>query len=161
MSRHALQIFGALALFATLALSLAACGSDSGASQEELDRARQEGVAKAHQQAKITDIEKELKSLKKKKKSGGSSQGSPPPAPGGSSPASGGSTSCGGGLSVGPNTTCGFAANVQSDYYSEIGSGSGSVYSYSPTTGKYYSMYCSAGTPHVCTGGNNASVYFP
>jgi hypothetical protein len=50
---------------------------------------------------------------------------------------------------------------VEADYYNEIGSGSGSVYSYSPTTGQYYTMYCSAGAPHVCTGGNDASVYFP
>jgi hypothetical protein len=158
MSRRALQIFSVVALFAVLALSLASCGGDSDASQEELDRARKEGIAKARQQAKIHDIEKQLKSLKK---NGRSSQGSPPP-PSGSSPVSGsGSTSCGGSLSVGPNTTCGFAANVEADYYSEIGSGSGSVYSYSPTTGRYYTMYCSAGTPHVCTGGNDASVYFP
>jgi hypothetical protein len=157
MSRRVLQIFAVAALLATFALSLAACGGDSGASQEELDRARKEGVAKARQQAKITDIEKQLKSLKK---NGRSSQGSPPPgAPGSTS--SGGSTSCGGSLSAGPNTTCGFAANVAADYYAEIGSGSGSVYSYSPTTGQYYTMYCSAGAPHVCTGGNDASVYFP
>lgn len=158
MSRRALQIYGVVALFAVFALSLAACGGDSSASQEELDRARKEGIAKARQQAKINDIEKQLKSLKK---NGHSSQGSPPPPSGSSSTSSGGSTSCGGSLSVGPNTTCGFAANVEADYYSEIGSGYGSVYSYSPTTGRYYTMYCSAGAPHVCTGGNDASVYFP
>jgi hypothetical protein len=158
VSRRALQIFGVVALFATFALSLAACGGDSGASQEELDRARKEGVAKARQQSKIAGIEKQLKSLKK---NGRSSQGSPPPPSESGTVSSSGSTSCGGSLSVGPNTTCGFAANVEADYYAEIGSGSGSVYSYSPTTGRYYTMYCSAGAPHVCTGGNDASVYFP
>lgn len=158
MSHRALQIFGVVALFATFALSLAACSGDSGASQEELDRARREGATKARQQEKITDIEKQLKSLKK---NGRSSQGSPPPPGEPGSTSSGGSASCGGSLSVGPNTTCGFAANVEADYYAEIGSGSGSVYSYSPTTGRYYTMYCSAGAPHVCTGGNDASVYFP
>jgi hypothetical protein len=158
MSRLALQIFGLVAVLAVLALSLAACGGDSGASQEELDRARREGLAKARQQAKIDDIEKQLKSLKK---NGRPSQGSPPPPSESNSTASSGSTSCGGSLSVGPSTTCGFAANVEHDYYSEIGSGSGSVYSYSPTTGRYYTMYCSAGAPHICTGGNDASVYFP
>ncbi len=156
MSRRALQIFVFAAAFAILVLSLAACGGDSGASQEELDRARKEGVAKARQQAKIEDIEKQLKSLKKN----GNSQGSPPPS-GSTSTASSGSASCGSSLSVGPNTTCGFAANVESDYFSQIGSGSGSVYSYSPTTGRYYTMYCTAGAPHICTGGNDASVYFP
>lgn len=158
MSHRALQVFAVAALFAAFALSLGACGGDSGASQEELDRARKEGVAKARQQAKITDIEKQLESLKK---NGRSSQGSPQPVEPGSTTPSGGSTSCGGSLSVGPNTTCGFAANVEADYYAEIGSGPGSVYSYSPTTGRYYTMYCSAGAPHVCTGGNDASVYFP
>jgi hypothetical protein len=155
MPRSLLQIFGAIAVFVTLALSLAACG-DSGASQEELDRARKEGVAKARQQAKIDDIEKQLKSLKKNGRAPNSI-----PQPGGTGSSSGGPSSCGGGLSVGPNTTCGFAVNVEADYYSEIGSGSGSVYSYSPTTERYYTMYCSAGAPHVCTGGNDASVYFP
>jgi hypothetical protein len=158
MSQRALQIFGVVVLSTLLGLTLASCGGDSGASQEELDRARKEGIAKARQQAKINDIEKQLKSLKKG--NGSSGQGSPPP-PSGPSSTSSGSTSCGGSLSAGPNTTCGFAANVEADYYSEVGSGSGSVYSYSPTTGQYYTMYCSAGTPHVCTGGNNASVYFP
>jgi hypothetical protein len=155
MSRRAIQIFGFAAVFAALVLSLTACG-DSGASQEELDRARKEGVAKARQQGKIEGIEKQLKSLKK---NGHVSNSTPPPSE--SSGSSNGSASCGGSLSVGPNTTCGFAANVEADYYSEIGSGSGTVYSYSPTTGRSYSMYCSAGAPHVCTGGNNASVYFP
>lgn len=157
MPRPLLQISGAIAVFAILALSLAACG-DSDTSQEELDRARREGVAKARQQAKIDDIQKELKSLRKH---GPAAQGSPPPSSESGSSSSAGSTSCGGSLSVGPSTTCGFAANVEADYYSEIGSGPGSVYSYSPTTGRYYTMYCSAGTPHVCTGGNDASVFFP
>lgn len=155
MSRRTLQTLGAVAVFIALALVLAACG-DSGASQEELDQARKEGVAKARQQAKIEGIEKQLKSLKKN----GQAPNSTVP-PSGPSSASSGSASCGGSLSVGPNTTCGFAANVEADYYSEIGSGSGSVSSYSPTTDRYYTMYCSAGAPHVCTGGNNASVYFP
>ena len=156
MSVRPLQILSVIAAFAVLALTFAACG-DSGASQEEVEQARKEGIAKARQQEKIKDIEKQLKSLKK---NGSSSQATPPTsAP--STTASGGTTSCGGTLSVGPSTTCGFAANVQADYYNEIGSGSGSVYSYSPATGQYYTMSCSAGSPHVCTGGNNASVYFP
>jgi hypothetical protein len=159
MSRRTLQIFGVAALFTLFVATLASCGGDSEASQEELDRARREGIAKARQQAKIDDIEKQLKSLKKNGSS--SSQGSPPPPSTPSPTTTSGSTSCGGSLSVGPNTTCGFAANVEADYYSEIGSGSGTVYSYSPTTEQYYTMYCSAGAPHVCTGGNDASVYFP
>lgn len=138
------------------AIALSACGS-SGSSQDELDRARSEGEAQARQQAKIEGIEKQLKSLKHGH--------TPPPSQTNSAGTPAGTTasgtSCGGGLSVGPNTTCGFAQNVESDYFAEIGSGSGTVVSYSPVTGKLYSMYCTAGEPHECTGGNNASVYFP
>lgn len=143
-----------------VAVTLTSCGS-SGASQDELSQARNEGVAQARQHAKIEHIEEQLKSLKKH---GAAPNPTTPPSspPSSSTPStSGGSTSCGGNLSVGSNTTCGFAANVEADYYSEIGSGSGSVYSYSPTRNQYYSMYCTAGTPHQCTGGNDASVYFP
>lgn len=155
MAPRAIRSFGlATALIVALA-TLAACG-DSGASQDEIDQARKEGSAQTRQQLKIQQIEKELKSLKHGHTNPQNQAQSDSPAPAG-----GGSTACAGTLSVGPNTTCGFAANVEADYYSEIGSGSGTVYSYSPTTGQSYSMYCTAGSPHVCTGGNDASVYFP
>jgi hypothetical protein len=67
-------------------------------------------------------------------------------------------TSCGGNLSVGPNTTCAFAANVRSAFY-DAGGGNVNVEVYSPVTGRYYTMYCVAGVPSVCRGGNNAVVY--
>jgi hypothetical protein len=66
--------------------------------------------------------------------------------------------SCGGNLSVGPNTTCSFALNVQEDYLGN-GGGSGQFYSFSPVTQKYYLMTCRAGVPTVCRGGNDAVVY--
>jgi hypothetical protein len=152
MPRRSLCIFG---LVTMAAATLSACGS-SGASQDELERARTEGATQAKQQAKIQDIEKQLKSLKH--------GGHAPSRPNSYSPATAtgsGGSSCGGELSVGADTTCAFAENVENDYYAEIGSGSGSVVSYSPVTGKIYTMYCTAGEPHECTGGNNASVYFP
>ena len=65
---------------------------------------------------------------------------------------------CGGGLLVGPNTTCGFAENVRAEY---LRSGPGWINVYSPATGRTYDMFCTASSPHVCTGGNNAAVYFP
>jgi Glucodextranase, domain B len=65
---------------------------------------------------------------------------------------------CGGGLLVGPNTSCAFAENVEAKYYRL---GAGWITVYSPVTGRSYSMYCTDGSPHVCTGGNNAAVYFP
>jgi glucodextranase-like protein len=66
-------------------------------------------------------------------------------------------SSCGGELSVGPNTSCAFAAQVRGAYQRN---GAGTVEVYSPVTQKTYFMTC-GGTPVVCTGGNNASVYFP
>lgn len=157
MSTRILSLLSLLAL----AAALSACGG-SDASQDEIERARTEGAVEARQQAKIQRIEEQLKNLKHRRNGSqqtttSSSTATAPPV----TSSSGGSTSCGGDLSVGANTTCPFAQNVQSDYYSEIGSGSGTVVSYSPVTGKLYSMYCSAGSPHVCTGGTNASVYFP
>jgi hypothetical protein len=67
-------------------------------------------------------------------------------------------TPCGNQLTVGPDTTCSFAQNVHSKYEEE---GPGTYEIYSPVTEKTYSMTCSSGTPVVCTGGNDASVYFP
>lgn len=143
-----------------LGMSLGGCG-DSGASQDEIEAARKQGAAKAQQQANIRQIKKELQELKKGKSVKGAVPGTAgtSPAPEGSS--SGGSGSCGGSLSANSVTTCGFAANVQQAYFEEIGSGPGTVYAYSPTTGQTYSMYCSSGSPHECTGGNDAAVYFP
>lgn len=149
-------IAGALVL---LCLGLAGCG-DSGASQEELDTARKEGAAKARQEYKIRQIQKELKALRKR---GGGARASVPDA--GAAPApeggSSGSGNCGGSLSANEVTTCGFAEAVEDAYYAEIGSGAGNVVAYSPTTDQSYSMYCTAGSPHECTGGNGAAVFFP
>ncbi len=146
-----------LVAIATLSLALSACG-DSGASQEELESARKEGVAKARQQGKINQIERELKSLKKGRPGGPATSAAPAPESSGTATGSG---NCSGSLSANQYTTCGFAENVEDAYYSEIGSGAGTVYAYSPTTGRTYSMYCTAGSPHECTGGNNAAAYFP
>lgn len=67
-------------------------------------------------------------------------------------------TPCGGQLAVGPDTTCSFGENVRAAYERE---GPGTHEVFSPVTEKTYSMTCSSGTPVVCTGANNASVYFP
>jgi hypothetical protein len=65
---------------------------------------------------------------------------------------------CGAGLLVGPNTSCGFAENVRADY---LRSGPGWINVYSPAKGRSYDMFCTGSSPHVCTGGNDAAVYFP
>jgi heat shock protein HslJ len=69
-----------------------------------------------------------------------------------------GETGCGGGLAVGPDTTCPFAENVRSAYDN---TGPGTVMAYSPVTNRTYAMTCSAGSPVVCSGGDNATVYIP
>lgn len=150
----------ALGISATFAVSLgvAACGS-SGASQEELNQAKREGAAQARETARIKQIQHELRKLRHGNRAGNVAVVPSGGASGGS--ATTGSTSCGGELSVGPATTCPFAENVRAAYEEELGSGSGIVYAYSPVTEKLYEMQCTAGAPHVCTGGDNASVYFP
>jgi heat shock protein HslJ len=69
-----------------------------------------------------------------------------------------GETTCGNELAVGPDTTCAFAENVRSAYN---GTGPGTVMAYSPVTNRTYAMSCSTGDAVVCTGGDDASVYFP
>jgi serine/threonine protein kinase len=76
-------------------------------------------------------------------------------------PTQSGTTSCGGDLSVGPNTSCGFAKNVESAYDHTSG-GNQVVTANSPATGLTYTIECTGSTPHTCTGGttHNAAVYF-
>ncbi|HUZ29351.1 MAG TPA: hypothetical protein VMU90_08930 [Solirubrobacteraceae bacterium] len=70
-------------------------------------------------------------------------------------------TSCGGDLSVGPNTSCSFAQNVEQAYVQGTG-GDQDVTAFSPATGQTYAIHCTGGSPHVCSGGttNHASIYF-
>ena len=70
-----------------------------------------------------------------------------------------GTKTCDGRLAVGPHTSCAFAENVRSAYR-RGGGGSRTVTASSPVTGQRYEMSCTGGTPHRCTGGNGASVYF-
>jgi hypothetical protein len=124
--------------------------------QEKLDDARREGA----RDEKIKQLERELREKKdggKAEDSGGGSGGSGGSS-GGSAPArTSGPTSCGNGLSAGPNTSCPFASAVRENY-----PGSSSSFSvYSSVTNRSYTMSCTTGSPHVCRGGNNATVYFP
>lgn len=68
--------------------------------------------------------------------------------------------SCEGGISASSATSCGFARRVERAYRSQIGSGTGTVRAYSPTTKKTYTMSCTGTVPHICTGGIGASVTF-
>lgn len=90
-----------------------------------------------------------------------SSAPSATPAAGSAAAPTAGVTSCGGGVSAGANTSCGFAQNVE-QAYAQTNGGTQVVSAYSSATGQTYTIDCTAGPAHVCTGGttNNASVYF-
>ena len=90
--------------------------------------------------------------------SGSGSGASPGSGSGSTGLPSGATESCGGGISVGPQTSCPFAHNVASEYHSS--GGAGTIRVYSPVTDRTYTMTCTSGSPHVCTGGHDASVYF-
>lgn len=141
---------GALAVL-LLAGALGGCGggddaADELSKQEQLREARREGA----REERIRELERQVR---EQKRSGGQkSASSAQPGSAGS-----GKTSCGDGLSVGPNTSCPFGREVRAAY-----PGSGDSFEvFSPVTGKTYTMSCTTGSPHVCKGGNNASVYFP
>ena len=159
-------VVGACAL---AVVGFAGCGGDSSGkySEADLQAARKEGAAQqklkdvqVQQAADQKRLEKELAELKKEKKSGGSKKSSDSSSGsssgGGGGGTSGGATassgsSCGDGVSISGPTTCGFAANIASEFRS---SGPGVVAAYSPTTGKLYTMSCSASG--VCSGGTTS-----
>ncbi len=147
---------------AALGLGFAACGG--GTSDEEIAQAEKRGRHYKMEQERKRRIEKELKELRKRQKQLDRPTGPITPAPVQSPsttpPSSGSITSCGGSLSVGPDTTCPFAENVQYEYENEIGSGGGTVYAYSAANDEVYEMYCTA-APHECSGAISATVYFP
>jgi hypothetical protein len=62
---------------------------------------------------------------------------------------------------AGANTTCSFASIVRLAYNSVPGE-SVTVDAYSPVTRRTYAMYCRPNGSGwiLCTGGNNASVWF-
>ena len=146
-------------LLCALALVLTSCG-DSGPSKAEVREAEHSGAERAQQHNKIHQIQKELMELRNEKGPGAKTSSQPTPDTPGPGPevASG---NCEGGLSANQYTTCGFAEAVELAYFEELGSGSGTVQAFSPTTETTYSMHCTAGEPHECTGGNNAAVFFP
>ena len=171
---HKARVSFVIAIAIVASLGLVACGGgSSSASKEEIAKAERRGEKKGRvdrmEKEKGRQIEAELKTLKKEiKKRESRGVPNPDPAPEQTSPAQPESspapesdhTSCGGSLSVGPDTTCEFAENVQFAYESEIGAGSGTVYAYSPANDEIYEMFCT-GAPHECTGAISAKVYFP
>jgi len=161
-------VLGACAL---AVVGFAGCGGDSSQkySEADLQAARKEGAAQqklkdvqVQQAADQKRLEKELAELKKEKKGGSSKKSSDSGSSSSSSSGGGGGgtsggasassgSSCGDGVSISGPTTCGFAANIASEFRS---SGPGVVAAYSPTTGKLYTMSCSASG--VCSGGTTS-----
>jgi hypothetical protein len=145
---------------------LAGCGDNTNEKRlqaDELARAKREGAHQARVEERQREqareqarLRREIARLKRSSRGGSTA----PTGSGSSSPRVAGTSTCGGGLSVGPNTSCAFAANVR-DAYAASGGGDTSVTAFSPATGRTYTMFCTTGAPNICTGGNNASVYFP
>lgn len=173
MSRTTVIVSG-LGLVAALVLT--GC---IGATQEELDKAREAGASEAASQAaeqqRTQELQDEVERLKQEAqqnkaearqaerrairaerqaaKNGGTN--------GGSTSGSTTATACGDGVYAGANTSCAFAMNVVGEYGSNPGAST--IRAYSPVTGQFYTLSCgtAANGGHVCTGGNNAAVYFP
>lgn len=155
-------VSGVLVL-ACLGLFAFGCGSsDEGATQEQLDAAKAEGAKEAREQAKLDQLQKQVRQLQKQAKQG-SGQGSNEKQSGddSGSAAQGPVAQCGGGVQVGPNTSCSFAMNVSGEYGSNPGAST--ISAYSPVTGEEYTLNCGAwsGGGTLCTGGNGAAVYLP
>jgi hypothetical protein len=154
------RVGSGLAAFLCVASMLLAggCGGSDEPSQERINSERRDAAQQAKQEERIKQLEREQRNLKKQGGSGGASGGATGGGSGGT-PAVAGRKQCGGGLAVGANTTCPFAQVVR-EAYNDSG-GASTFTAHSPVTDQDYSMSCTGGSPHVCTGGNNASVYFP
>jgi hypothetical protein len=135
----------ALILGIVVALGLAACGG-SNISQQDVSQA----ATQAAQEAKLKALKDQVQALQQQ-------NGTSTPT-GGSSDSSG--RDCGSGVvALNAGTTCPFALNVAATYYD---SGQpGTVEVFSPVTHQTYTMSCTAGHPHTCSGGNNAQVSVP
>ena len=140
-------------------LPVSACGVNDSSDEDKVQEAREQGQREGRNDQRLRELERELRKRRREdgRRGGGGSGPAPSPPSGGGSA---GSRDCGGGLSANSVTTCAFAENVKNAYETANGT-PGRLDVYSPATGKTYSMSCSGGSPTVCTGGNNAAVYFP
>jgi hypothetical protein len=151
-----------LLLIGIAALALAACGGDS---DPVTVTETTETPTVDDSSAEIDELEEEVEDLQDEAEAEDgddtSSLDEPQPPPpddeGGSGDVPADAKSCGSGVFVQSSTTsCEFGLVVAQDYFA---SGGASFESFSPATGKNYSMSCSGGSPITCTGGENAVVY--
>lgn len=140
------------------ATGFAGCGSSDDSANElsqqrKLDEARKQG----QRDQQLKDLQKKLDKMEKK----GDSTTPTAPTGGGAAPsvpsAKSGPTNCGDGVTAGGNTSCPFARSVRDEYPGSANS----FQVYSAVTDQSYRMACTTSSPHVCRGGNNASVFFP
>ena len=154
---------GYVTVFATAVCvaALAGCRGDDADEQrlqdERIEQARKEERRIAKQEAKLRELQRQLRERKGGDSAPSGQPAAPPPA---SASAPAATQTCGGGAYVNGNTSCPFAANVRDAYY-RTGGGDTNVTAYSPATGRDYVMRCTGGSPHVCVGGSNAVLTFP
>jgi hypothetical protein len=141
-----------LTLVVTLSMALLACGGSATDTAAETS-----GMTVGEQPAMEPAAEEELQEVEQRVREQGEEG---PGKSGGKDSEAIGGIHCGGGLSVGPNTSCPFAQNVRWAY--ESSGGHTHISAYSPVTGQTYRMTCGPGADvaTVCTGGNDATVYF-
>ena len=161
-----------VAVLGVALVGVAACSP--GVSQQDLDAARSAGAseasASAAQQDQVDKLKRQIDELQRDKQAAREAERRAKAAErrastdnngGGSSGLSGPVTACGDGVYAGSATSCSFAMNVAGEYGSNPGATT--ITAFSPVTGTQYTLSCSSwsGGGHVCTGGNNASVYLP
>jgi len=138
------------------ATQLVACGGDDSSTEDRIARERQEAAKLARQEERIRQLEREARQARKESGAGSGQT----PAPSSPNPSTGAlSRDCGNGVSANSVTSCGFAQAVREAFYS--GGQRSNVTAHSDATGLSYEMSCTAGSPHVCTGGRGAEVRFP
>ena len=135
-------------LAAILALACACATGCGGPSQDEIESDRANAALEQKLRDQAAERERKLTSETAETIPAPSGSGSSSQLPG---------QQCSSDVSAGANTTCPFALNVASQYEA---SGSNTPFSvYSPVTDQDYTMSCASGSPVVCTGGNDATVY--
>lgn len=152
---------GMLILLGVLGLFVFSTGC-GGASDAELQGAKQEGAKEARQAEKLKEIQQGIAALKRERSKGNFQQIPPPPASTGSTySGSGPAKTCANGVGASSATSCEFAFNVAGEYGSNPGATS--ISAFSPVTEQVYAMTCSAwsGGGTVCRGGNDAAVFIP
>ncbi|MGH2938122.1 MAG: hypothetical protein ACRDPE_08380 [Solirubrobacterales bacterium] len=160
-SFHSLR--GILAVAVAIALcagALSACGGGSAVTDAGvISQARHQAVAHVHSEERLRRLEARLHEATYRTPYTPSPEYTPS-SEYAQTPEPGTGGSCGGELSANAYTSCPFAEAVEQAYFETVGSGPGVVVAYSPVTERSYSMTC-GGSPHECTGGDHAVVYFP